>query len=199
MVCHVALWWGPPVRWLVLGMGPTWVMWSNRGLTRGMLELMWLHTVLPCVSWGPTHCWCVLLWLCHVAWTGVRWTTGWLPRGTVVGPPVRWLVLGWGQLADMDQWEGATWHPVAELAQSDAATWHTLSLLLFCISFVLCTQFVPKTIVVPKLYPELPWLNLSPWLIHFIFSEFILIASLVQKSWNFHQKYLNSWWSLLYF
>jgi hypothetical protein len=56
-------------------------------------------------------------------------------------------VIGWGPLADMDQWEGATWHPAAELAQSDAATWHTLSLLLFYICFVLCTQFVPKTTI----------------------------------------------------
>jgi hypothetical protein len=118
------------------------------------------------------------------------------------GPPVRWLVLGWGPLADMDQWEVVTWHSAAELAQSDAATWHTLSLPLFYTSFVLCTQFVPRTIVVPKLHPELSWSNLSPWLIHlicFIFSKFILIAPLIQKSWNFHQKSLNSWWSLLYF
>jgi hypothetical protein len=179
-------------------------MWSNRGLTCDKLGLRWLHTVLPRVSWGPTHCWCVLLWLCamwhrlnEVAFCGcAMWhRLGW--GGPLVdchvalwwGPPVRWLLLGWGLLADVDQWEGATWHPTAELAQSGTATWHTLSLLLFSISFVLCTQFVPKTAVVPKLHPELPWSNLNPWLIHLIYlisSEFILIAPLIQKSWNFH-------------
>jgi hypothetical protein len=79
---------------------------------------------------------------------------------------------------------------------------HTLSLPLFYISFVLCTQFVPRTIVIPKLHPELSWSNLNPWLIHlicFIFFEFILIAPLIQKSWKFHQKSLNSWWSSLQF
>jgi hypothetical protein len=34
------------------GVGPTLVMWSNRGLTCGKLGLRLLHTVLPCVSWG---------------------------------------------------------------------------------------------------------------------------------------------------
>jgi hypothetical protein len=61
-------------------------------------------------------------------------------------------------------------------------------------------QFVPQLAIVPTLYPEKLWLNLSPWsayLICFIFSEFILIVPLIQKSWNFHQKSLNSWWSLL--
>jgi hypothetical protein len=65
------------------------------------------------------------------------------------------VALWWGPLADMDQWEVVTWHSAAELAQSDAVTWHTLSLPLFYTSFVLCTQFVPRTIVVPKLHPEL--------------------------------------------
>jgi hypothetical protein len=145
----------------------------------------------------------LLRWFCGMTPCGtgrVRWPCHSLPRGTVVGPTCQWLVPGWGPLADVDQWEVGTWHSAAELAQSGAATWHTLSLLLFYISFVLCTQFVPRTMVIPKLHPESSWSNLSLWLIHsicFIFSEFILIAPLIQKSWKFHQKSLNSWWSSL--
>jgi hypothetical protein len=120
--------------------GPIWVMWSNRGLTCGKLGLRWLHVVLSCVSWGLTHCWCGLLWLCHVAWdmwcgqmTDCHVAQWW-------GPPVRCLAPGWGPPADMDQWERVTWHSCVEVAQSGAATWHSL---LGC-----------RLIQVSKLYPE---------------------------------------------
>jgi hypothetical protein len=78
------------------------------------------------------------------------------------GPPVRWLVPGWGPLADVDQWEGATWHLAAEVAQSGAATWHRLGEVVTVLGAPLGPQIVPRVCSVPKLYPEKPWSNLSP-------------------------------------
>jgi hypothetical protein len=174
-------------------------MWYNRGLTCGKLGLRWLHVVLSCVAWGLTHCWCGLLWLCHVARV-VRWINGRLPRGTMVGPTCQVLAPEWGSLVDVDQWESATWHSCAEVAQLSAAMWHSLLEVAAGVWAYSNLQIVPRECSIPKLYPERFWSNLSPWsvyLIYFIFSEFILITPLVQKFWNFHQKYLNSWWLLL--
>jgi hypothetical protein len=58
--------------------------------------------------------------------------------------------------ADMDQYGCDTWQLLADLAHSGAATWHTISPLLFYILCASHTQFAPKAVAVPKLYPELP-------------------------------------------
>jgi hypothetical protein len=66
---------------------------------------------------------------CGIGW--VRWTTGWLPRGTVVGPTCQVFAPGWGPLADVDQWGSTMWHSAAEVAQSGAAMWHCNSNRIF--------------------------------------------------------------------
>jgi hypothetical protein len=61
-----------------------------------------------------------------------------------------------GVAADVDQWGSDTCKWLADLAHSGAATWHTLSLHLFFILSASHTQFVPRAVIVPKLYPEKP-------------------------------------------
>jgi hypothetical protein len=201
---------GPTCQVACARVGPTWVMWSNRGLTHGMLELMWLHTVLPCVSWGPTLCWCGLLRLCHVVW----------PSELALCGCAVWHKLEWGgplvdchmaqvgptcqtcgtHMGEVDQWGADTWHWHAEVAQWGADTCHSLSLPWFYVCMFEILSLHPVVYLSPSCTQMNPWLNLSPWsayLICFMFSEFILIAPLIQKLWNFHKKSLNSWWSPL--
>jgi hypothetical protein len=138
---------------------------------------------------GPTcNRWCGQMTNCHVK---LWW-----------GPLVSWLVLGWGPPADMDQWESVTWHSYVEVAQSGAATWHSCWRWLLGCRLSQVSKLYSKSILSLNYTQRSLWSNLSPWsayLICFIFSEFILIAPLVHKFWNFHQKSLNSWWSLLSF
>jgi hypothetical protein len=63
-------------------------------------------------------------------------------------------VLGWGPLADVNQWEGATWHLAVEVAQSGAATWHKLGEVVIVLGAPLGLQVVLRVCYVPKLYPE---------------------------------------------
>jgi hypothetical protein len=141
---------------------------------------------------------------CGKGW--VRWTNELLTRGTS-GTHLSdmWDPHGWGGPM-------RCWHVALTWWGDPMRCWHvapSLSSLILCV-YVWDPQFAPRWVFVPKLHPDEslspsctqmnPWLNLSLWspfLICLIFSEFILIVSLFQKSWNFHQKSLNSWWSSL--
>jgi hypothetical protein len=110
--------------------------------------------------------WCGSLVDCHVAWVRLTYQI----CGTHMG--------------EVDQWGADTWHWHVEVVQWGADTWHPLSLLWFC----MCMFEIPNLHLAVHLSPSCtqisPWLNLSPWsayLICFIFSEFILIAPLIQK------------------
>ena len=159
--------------------------------------LRWPYSMVPCgtglgevassgcamwhgVGWSGPAVWChvAMEWwggplaVCHVA---LRW-----------GPPVSDSYLGGAHLL--------TW-PNERLPRGTPS---------------LFDYFIPPVFLVPSLYPEL---LLSPTCTQdcsdqisafdysiysaFIFPEFILIAPLIQKLWNFHQKSLNSWWSSL--
>jgi hypothetical protein len=65
-------------------------------------------------------------------------------------------VPGWGSLADVGQWEGATWHLAAEVAQSGTATWHKLGEVVTVLGAPLDLQVVRRVCSVPKLYLENP-------------------------------------------
>jgi hypothetical protein len=97
--------------------GPTWVKWSNRGLTCGKLGakmdsycaamcqlgfdslLMWDVVAVPCgIGWAR---WLAVAVPCGIGW--VRWPCYGLPRGTPVGPTYQVLTPAWGSLADVDQ------------------------------------------------------------------------------------------------
>jgi hypothetical protein len=119
------------------------------------------------------------------------------------GPLVRYPTPRWGPPV-------LTWTNEIVTRGSCLLTWPTLVLprgtpsLLFCFVFsvLLIPSLHPRLLLSPSCTQRGLWSNLSPWsayLICFIFSEFILIAPLVQKFWNFHQKSLNLWWSLCNF
>jgi hypothetical protein len=159
------------------------VRWLHGMLSCGIYLVMWWLEMLPCViGLGEVDHWMTATW--H--WGGAHlsgdsclggahllaWTNEMLTHGTVM---LRW--------------------------PSEVLTRGTLSLfsdsVCACLRSPVCTQM---SLCPPSCTQMNPWLNLSPWspfLICFIFSEFILIAPLIQKSWNFHQKSLNSWWSSL--
>jgi hypothetical protein len=183
------------LRWLCYGCA----MWHRHAEVAYYGCAMW-----QILGWcGPMRCSHVALsgltgWEsvlpCVTGW--VRWTNGVLTRGTS-GTHLSdmWDPHGWGGPMRY-------WHVALTCWGGPMRCWHvshTLSSLILCV-YVWDPQFAPRWVSVPKLHPELLWLNLSPWLIHlicFIFPEFILIAPLIQKSWNFYQKSLNSWWSSL--
>jgi hypothetical protein len=155
--------------------------WTNGRVPRGTWLLRWLNQRLPCVSVWWSSCSCGPFTCCHVA--------------DVVMWPVMWTYIG-----EVDQWDVDTWHCHAEVAQWGVDTWHPLSLLWFCVCMFEIPSLHPDESLSPSYTQMNPWLNLSPWfpfLIYFIFSEFILIAPIIQKSWNFYQKIPNSWWSPL--
>jgi hypothetical protein len=114
---------------------------------------------------------CRLVWChvyCHVAGL-LRWPYHQLPRGILVGP-TSWLTsLVWGPHV-------LRWRNRCVSRGTCLLTWPILvpprgtpSLLCYFIYSVFShTQFAPKEASVPKLYRELPWSNLSSWLIHLI-------------------------------
>jgi hypothetical protein len=53
-------------------------------------------------------------------------------------------VSGWGPLADVDQWEGATWYLAAEVDQSGVVTWHRLGEVVTVLGAPLGPQVVPR-------------------------------------------------------
>jgi hypothetical protein len=169
-----------------------------------------------CHLWGP-YCLIGPIVYSHVA-VGVIWSAEvccyydamWHVGGEVdLSWPATWHVggahmsgqcSGGAHIAEVDQWGADTWYWHAEVAQWGADTSHPLSLLWFYVCMFEIPNLHPVVYLSPSCTQMTPWLNLSPWsayLICFIFFEFILIAPLIQKSWNFHQKSLNSWWSLL--
>jgi hypothetical protein len=144
-----------------------------------MWPMMWPNQIWPCVSIWWSGCWHGPLVDCHVAWVG--------PTCQICGT----------HMGEVDQWGADTWHWHAEVVQWGADTWHSLSLLWFCMCMFEIPNLHPAVHLSPSCTQISPWLNLSPWftyLICFIFSEFILIAPVIKKSWIFHQKSLNSWW-----
>jgi hypothetical protein len=184
--------------------------------------LRWLCSVVPC---GLVHCdvapmaschmalecWGVMLQCCHVAHgrvrcaaavlpcdtERVRWTCQSLPRGMLVGPTCQVsMVVGPTWL----RWTNGALTRGTEVAQWNADTCHTLSLLWFCVYMFGISSLHPHESLSPSCtqgcLDQILALDLS-FLICFIFPEFILIAPLIQKLWNFHQKSLNSWWSSL--
>jgi hypothetical protein len=202
----VALWWGPPVRWLVSGWGPQW--WGGPIVTfhvactvevASLCAAIWhSHSILCTIHTLPSgnsaYVACdvaqsnLAMCLYLVKWL-LTWTTGWLPRG-----------MSGTHMGEVDQWGADMWHWHAEVVQWGADTWHPLSLLWSCMYMFEIPNLHPAVHLSPSCNQISPWLNLSPWsayLICFILFEFILIAPLIQKSWNFHQKSLNSWWSPL--
>jgi hypothetical protein len=52
----------------------------------------------------------------------------------------------------------------------------------------------PFRLLAPSCTQKNHWLNLSLRIALIFFSQLILIDPFIQKSWNFHQKSLNSWW-----
>jgi hypothetical protein len=151
-VCHVACV-GPTCQTSLYCVGPTCadvVQWMAAMCTAGV----WLSTDVGCCGCAMWHqlsevafygcaMWHRLGWGgplvdCHLA---LRW-----------GLPVRWLVPGWGPLADVDQWEGAMWHRLGA---------------------PLAPQIIPRMCSVSKLYPERPWSNLSPLI--YLFNLFYLL------------------------
>jgi hypothetical protein len=134
----------------------------------------------------------------------LRWTCQGLPRGMLVGPTCQVsIVVG-------PTW--LRWTNEVLTRGTDTPRWPnkvltrgilSLSLSLFsdyvsvCLRSPVWTQMSLCPQVAPRWTLDWIWaLDLS-FFICFIFSEFILIAPLIQKSWNFHQKSLNSWWSPL--
>jgi hypothetical protein len=128
---------------------------------------------------------------------GVTWPSRRLPRGMLVGPTYQVSpVVGPTHLRWTNRRvpRGSSWlsWPNREPPCGTGIVTGIFNLHSFlspnCTQIVLhsqsCTQCTP-------------WFNPDPWLICSIFSEFILIALLIQKSWNFHQKSQNSWWSPL--
>jgi hypothetical protein len=65
-----------------------------------------------------------------------------------------------------------------------------------CLASPDCTQLSSLLQVAPL---KAPWSNLGPWIDLIFFLQLILIDPFIQKSWNFHQNSLNSWWSSMYF
>jgi hypothetical protein len=179
------------------------------------------HLAPPCCCGPFTGCQvaAVLVW-------PVMWTNQGLPCVSGRSDWVKEYSTTWHGLGEVDQWGAATWHKWDPLVRHVGPTWVrwtnevltrdtdmlrwpnevltrgilSLSLLWFCVCMFEISNLHPAVYLSPSCTQISPWLNLSPWsayLICFIFSEFILIASLIQKSWNFYQKSLNSWWSPL--
>jgi hypothetical protein len=177
------------VQWyaaMCLVIVPWMVRWFHSMLPHGMHMMMWWPKVLPCHLFSADMCRFAPIALCHMSLSGgVDADVDQQVSATwhVWGPPVRYPRQCGAHLC----WHGpiGLWH-VAVVCWP-GPLWcchvaHLLSSFIFILG-VFHTQFVPRVVVVPKLYSELPWLNLSPWLIHlicFISSEFILIAPLIQ-------------------
>jgi hypothetical protein len=62
------------------------VMWSNRGaaMWQAGAEVASCCAAMCELGFDSLLMWVVVAVPCGMGW--VRWTTGWLPRGTVVGP-----------------------------------------------------------------------------------------------------------------
>jgi hypothetical protein len=147
---------------------------TNSQLPR--VKLIWLGKV--CLCWcALLSCWSGPIMVCHLArWWGPLARSAWW-----WGPP------GWdGPIGECHvafiSWAG----PIRYCHVA-----HFLSPSLFYIHCISHTQIAPRLLLSPNCTQMNLWLNLSLWsayLICFIFPEFILIAPLIQKLWNFHQK-----------
>jgi hypothetical protein len=146
----------------------------------------WTNDIQPCGNRCSLFCWGLLLLCCNVA-LGAEVALSWLATWHVGGAHMSGQYSGGPHMAEVGQWGAATWHPLSPFNPACACMFGTPSLHPEVLLSPSCTQRGLDQI-------SALW---SAYLICFIFSDFILIAPLVQKSCNFHHKSLNSWSSPL--
>jgi hypothetical protein len=210
---------GPTCQVTCAWVGPT--CWH--GPMGGCHVAYWIEVASLCATIWHLPCCCGPFIGCQVAavlmWP-VMWTNQGLPCVSGKSDWVKEYYATWHGLGEVDQWGADTWHKwdphgwggpmrcwhvALTCWGGPMRCWHatpSFSLLWFCMCMFEIPNLHPAVYLSPSCTQISPWLNLSHWLIHlicFMSSEFISIAPLIQKSWNFHQKSLNSWWSLIYF
>jgi hypothetical protein len=170
------------------------VRWLHGMLPHGKHLMMWWPEVLPCHLYPADMCRFAPIVLCRVSLSGEvaidvdQWVSA---TWHVVGPTSSWIL----------SWRGPpvlTWTNMVVTRGRCLLTWPTLVLPRGTPSLLFYSVF--SVLLIPSLHPKL---LLSPsctqdcldqisaldqfLLIYFYFSEFILIAQLVQKIWNFHK------------